>query len=186
MEKEKGITTLSALSIIIILIIIGGAIYFNTRPESEIMMNEGESMMQEGEEMMQEGEDMKSEGEAMMENGESMMEEDHSSAMEGDTPGTYEEYSEDKVMNAEGDIVLFFHATWCPTCKSLSSNIESNSANIPAGTTILKLDYDSNTELRKKYGVTTQHTLVQIDSNGNLISKWTGSPTLSSLVSQIK
>jgi hypothetical protein len=36
----------------------------------------------------------------------------------------------------------------------------------------LKTDYDSNIDLRKKYGVTSQHTFVQIDSSGNLIKKW--------------
>jgi hypothetical protein len=38
----------------------------------------------------------------------------------------------------------------------------------------LKTDYDSNNELKKKYGVTYQHTFVQIDSNGNMITKWNG------------
>jgi hypothetical protein len=51
---------------------------------------------------------------------------------------------------------------------------------------ILKVDYDKETELKKKYGVTYQHTLVQVDKDGNLIKKWSGSPTLTKLVSEIK
>jgi hypothetical protein len=56
---------------------------------------------------------------------------------------------------------------------------------IPAGITILKTDYDSETELKKKYGVTTQHTLVQVDKDGNLIKKWSGSSGLANLVAEI-
>jgi pentapeptide MXKDX repeat protein len=108
---------------------------------------------------------------------------------EGDTMkkmGSYEAYSPEKVARAEtGDVVLFFHASWCPSCRGLNSDIESNSSAIPEGLSILKLDYDRETELKKKYGVTTQHTLVQVDKDGNLIKKWSGGGTLNSVVSQL-
>jgi hypothetical protein len=48
------------------------------------------------------------------------------------------------------------------------------------------VDYDNSTALKQKYGVTMQHTLVQVDAKGNLIAKWTGSPTLSALTGNIK
>ena len=101
--------------------------------------------------------------------------------------GTYETYTPEKIARAEtGDVVLFFHASWCPSCRGLNSDIEANMSSIPAELSILKVDYDKETELRKKYGVTYQHTLVQVDQNGNLIKKWSGSPKLASLVSQIQ
>ncbi|MCB9805784.1 thioredoxin family protein [Candidatus Nomurabacteria bacterium] len=99
--------------------------------------------------------------------------------------GIYGLYSPEKVTNAEGKVVLFFHATWCPTCKALNNAIESHISEIPSDVTILKVDYDSNIALRQKYGVTVQHTLVQVDNNGEMIAKWTGSPSLSDLVSKI-
>lgn len=100
--------------------------------------------------------------------------------------GSYEAYSADKIARAaDGTVVLFFHASWCPSCRALNSNIESNRSEIPAGVSILKADYDEETELRKKYGVTTQHTLVQVDKDGNLIKKWSGGSTLDSIISQI-
>ena len=40
-------------------------------------------------------------------------------------------------------------------------------------------------DLKKKYGVVYQHTFVQVDKDGNLIKKWSGSPNLSSLVTQV-
>ncbi|MEI8223811.1 MAG: thioredoxin family protein [bacterium] len=101
--------------------------------------------------------------------------------------GSYEAYSPEKIARAEkGDVVLFFHASWCPSCRSLNSDIEKNISSIPEGVSILKVDYDKETELKKKYGVTYQHTLVQVDKDGNLIKKWSGSPKLANLVSEIK
>lgn len=115
---------------------------------------------------------------------------DTPSVTEGSTPtttvGSYEAYSADKIARAaDGTLVLFFHAAWCPSCRALNSNIESNRSQIPTGVSILKTDYDSETDLRKKYGVTTQHTLVQVDKDGNLIKKWSGGSTLDSIISQI-
>ncbi len=101
--------------------------------------------------------------------------------------GSYEAYSSEKLARAEtGDVVLFFHASWCPSCRGLNSDIEANESSIPEGVSILKVDYDKETELKKKYGVTYQHTLVQVDKDGNLIKKWSGSPKLASVVSEIE
>ncbi len=103
------------------------------------------------------------------------------------TVGSYEAYSSEKIARAAtGDVVLFFHAPWCPSCRALNKDIEKNVSTIPAGVTILKTDYDSETELKKKYGVTTQHTLVQIDAFGNQIKKWSGGSKLENLLSQIQ
>lgn len=100
--------------------------------------------------------------------------------------GTYTTYSADKVAMAEtGDVVLFFKASWCPSCRALDADIKSNIDAIPAGVTILEVDYDKSNELRQKYGVTTQHTLVQIDAEGNLVKKWTGGNTLDAALAQV-
>ena len=123
-----------------------------------------------------------------------MMQKDETSMMDKEmeksdvmTKGSYEAYSSEKLARAEtGDVVLFFHASWCPSCRGLNSDIEANANAIPEGVSILKVDYDKETELKKKYGVTTQHTLVQVDKDGNLIKKWSGSPKLSNLVSEIQ
>lgn len=101
--------------------------------------------------------------------------------------GTYESYAPEKIAKAEtGKVVLFFHASWCPTCRALNSDIEANISKIPNGTTVLKTDYDTETELKKKYGVTTQHTLVQVDKDGNMITKWSGGSKLENLLAKIQ
>ena len=96
--------------------------------------------------------------------------------------GIYEPYSADNFAKAStGKIVLFFHAGWCPECRALDADIIKRSKEIPADLTILKVDYDTATDLKQKYGVTYQNTFVQVDTHGTLIQKWSGASTLAQL-----
>ena len=101
--------------------------------------------------------------------------------------GTFESYSADKLALAEdGTVILFFHANWCPTCRGLENDLNASLGDIPANTHILKLDYDTETELKKKYGVVRQHTLVVVDASGNEVKKLTGlTNTLEQVVNQL-
>lgn len=104
-----------------------------------------------------------------------------------DSPGLYTDYDESLLANAEnGKVVLFFHAAWCPTCIALDNNIKNSADDIQSNLTILKVDYDSATELKKKYGVTYQHTMVQVDANGEQIAKWSGGNTLGSIETKVQ
>jgi thiol-disulfide isomerase/thioredoxin len=84
------------------------------------------------------------------------------------------------------DVVLFFKASWCPSCRAIDADIKANLSKIPVSLVILDVNYDNSSELKQKYGVTSQHTFVQVDKNGNLLKKWGGSPTLSALVAEVK
>jgi thiol-disulfide isomerase/thioredoxin len=98
------------------------------------------------------------------------------------TAGTYSNYSSDMLKKAEtGNVVLFFNASWCPTCQGTVKDIKANMDKIPANLTILSADYDKETELKKKYDVTMQHTFVKVDKNGNLIKKASGLSTVSAI-----
>jgi thiol-disulfide isomerase/thioredoxin len=102
--------------------------------------------------------------------------------------GSYKDYSPETVaaeQKAGNKVVLFFHATWCPYCKAADAAFKASPEKIPSGVTVLKTDYDSNTSLKTKYGVTTQHTFVQIDTNGNMITKWV-SGDIDMLIKNIK
>ncbi len=79
--------------------------------------------------------------------------------------GRYVDYSPQALAEATGQKVLFFHAPWCPQCRSVEKGIKEQG--VPAGVTILKVDYDSNQALRQKYGVTIQTTFVKLDDAGN-------------------
>jgi thiol-disulfide isomerase/thioredoxin len=96
----------------------------------------------------------------------------------------YSDFSEEKLAWAKWNIVLFFHATWCPSCKSADKSLSSSA--IPDWLTILKLDYDSNTELKQKYKVLSQHTFVQVDNKWNMIKKWSASRNIEGILQKIK
>jgi thiol-disulfide isomerase/thioredoxin len=87
-------------------------------------------------------------------------------------PGTYKESNGTPVAGMKN--LLFFHASWCPTCRAADANIKANLLSIPPGLTIHQVDYDTSTDLKKKYGVTYQHTFVQVDESGTMIKKWSG------------
>jgi thiol-disulfide isomerase/thioredoxin len=101
--------------------------------------------------------------------------------------GEYLDYDQALLSRAsEGEVVIFFAASWCPSCQALDRDIKGNLESIPGSVTLLKADYDTEIELRKAYGVTTQHTLVQVDSQGNQIAKWSGGSTLEGVLKQIQ
>jgi len=102
--------------------------------------------------------------------------------------GSYEPYAASKVAMASEskDVVLFFRASWCPFCKVVDADIKANLKAIPSSLTILDVDYDNSADLKKKYGVTTQHTFVQVDAKGTLIKKWSGSATLAAVVAEVQ
>lgn len=99
----------------------------------------------------------------------------------------YREYSPEAVSSAsDGDkVVLFFHAQWCVTCKQLSDDISANIDKIPQDVRILVVDFDSETALKQRYGVTQQHTLVQLTPDGDLVGKWNLSRTLNDVISRV-
>lgn len=85
---------------------------------------------------------------------------------------------------ANTKVVLFFNAAWCSTCKAARDNFKASLNDIPGDLTIVVVDFDDSQELRSRYEVTLQHTFVQIDANGEVLKKWSGSRTIEDLVKQ--
>jgi thiol-disulfide isomerase/thioredoxin len=85
-------------------------------------------------------------------------------------PGQYLDYSPELVASTPGDKLLFFHASWCSQCVALEEDIEASG--VPDGVTVFKVDYDSNQDLRQKYGVTIQTTMVKVDDDGEKIESY--------------
>ncbi len=48
---------------------------------------------------------------------------------------------------------------------------------VPAGLTLVEVDYDTRTDLRQEYGVTVQHSFVKVDDSGSRVDVWTGTTT---------
>lgn len=74
----------------------------------------------------------------------------------------------------EGKTILFFWAPWCGTCSALDDELKQRSSELPKDLTILRTNYDTQSDLKVKYNIITQHTLVQVDKDGNEIKKWIG------------
>ncbi len=144
----------------------------DTPDDTDAMMDKQEDTMEKSDDAMMEDKDE----DAMMDTDESQ------EAVEDAGAGTYIAYSPDMVGKTP-NTVLFFHADWCPSCRSLDSALSSE--DIPAGTTVLKVDYDASSDLKKQYGVVTQHTLVQVDADGNEVKKWVGGNSIDSITQQI-
>lgn len=85
-------------------------------------------------------------------------------------PGEYLDYSPELVASTPGDKLLFFHASWCSQCVKLEDDIEASG--VPDGVTVFKVDYDSNQDLRRKYGVTIQTTIVKVDEGGKKLGSY--------------
>lgn len=119
---------------------------------------------------------------AMMakESSDTMMKDDTKDSMSKDDDAmakngayvTLTDYNANSAKYANSTKVYFFHAPWCPSCKAVEAEIEADPSKIPQGVTLIKTDFDTETKLRQKYGVTIQHTFVQVDEQGNQVAKW--------------
>lgn len=65
--------------------------------------------------------------------------------------------------------VLFFHAPWCPFCVKSDANLHALYGTQAPTISTYKVDFDSATELRQRYGVVVQDTFVVIDGDGGKI-----------------
>lgn len=104
----------------------------------------------------------------------------------------YVEYSNIVLENTSSTRrILFFYASWCPTCRPTDANLKANEDKIPEDVTVIRVNYNDpetdqgEKDLAKKYGITYQHTFVQIDSSGQEIVKWNGGQ-LTELLANIK
>lgn len=103
--------------------------------------------------------------------------------------GKYIDYSESVLDErlAHGDkVVLFFHASWCPTCRAADSGIAGGARQIPDDVVVLKVDYDQEKGLKRKYGVLYQHTFVQLAFDRSAVTTFSGSRTVPAILSNLK
>lgn len=124
-------------------------------------------------------------GDAMMMQGDSMMMEGDSMMMGGLWDPAMEPAGGARILNysdlasatmyaADGPVVLFFAASWCPDCRATLRELETDYASLRKDLTVVVVDYDAAGDLRTRYGVTHQHTFVQIDASGKQIVRWNG------------
>lgn len=73
---------------------------------------------------------------------------------------------------AEGKTVVFFYATWCPNCRATVAELNARWAEVNPDLTLVIADYDKETALKGKFGVTYQDTFVLLDDAGNGVKSW--------------
>ena len=79
-------------------------------------------------------------------------------------------------------VVYFFAATWCPTCQATYKDLQSHVRTIPSNLTLVFVNYDKSFDLKKKYGITVQHSYVVIGPQGEKRKTWSGSMTVADLL----
>lgn len=158
--------TLVIVAVVVGLSLVGGSVFAYSNNQSD--NKEQEKMAME----------KKATDEAMMKKNEAIAMEKDKMAEKGDAmskQGSYvtlADYNKDPSKYADSKKVYFFHASWCPICQGIDKEINADMSKIPAGVTLIKTDFDSSTDLRQKYGVTTQYTFVQVDNSGNEAAQW--------------
>ena len=172
----------SIIIAVVVVAIVGMGAYMLSRNSTK-----SESMMVKEDTTMESKTD-----DAMMQKDTDNMEKDDKMAKDTMSDSRYVEYSKasfDKAGNNRR--VLYFYASWCPTCKPADADLEANKDRIPNDVTVIRVNYNDpetdqeEKELAKKYGITYQHTFVQIDSQGNEVTKWNGGKT-DELIAKIK
>jgi hypothetical protein len=67
----------------------------------------------------------------------------------------------------------------------LETDIKGELSALPANSVIFKVNYDTMTDLKKQYGVTSQHTVVALNTDMSMKSKTIGG-SLGDVVKQLQ
>jgi len=82
---------------------------------------------------------------------------------------------EEKVLNAEGKILVDFWATWCGPCRMLAPVLDDVAAE-DESIVIAKIDVDEEPQLAAQYGITTIPTLMVMEK-GQVVATTVGVQT---------
>jgi len=67
---------------------------------------------------------------------------------------------ENKVLNAEGKVLIDFFATWCGPCRMIAPAIEEIAEEKAGELAVYKVDIDQSPELASRYGIRGVPTLM--------------------------
>ena len=73
-----------------------------------------------------------------------------------------------------GPAVIFFYAKWCPNCKAAALAFSARWDEVRPGVALIVADYDKQTALKTRYGVTYQDTYVLVGPDGEKRKIWNG------------
>jgi len=179
------------LIIFVIVAVVGFGAYtlFQNSSKSNSMMKKDEAVVQKDSQNSMEKTETPEQAAMEKKEGEAMVKKTDDKMM---VDSRYLEYSKVALEKAATKRrVLFFYASWCPTCRPADENFKENISKLPEDVTLIRVNYnDPDTDqeekdLAKKYGITYQHTYVQIDGTGKEVTKWNGGQ-INELLSNIK
>lgn len=175
-DTQKGFITPIVLALLALVFVAGGALYFNSKPESESMKKDGEAMMEKESDAT-----MKKEEGAMMEKeGDAMMAKYTGTVLAGKSAPLLEfnKADYDAAIASDKLVVLYFYANWCPVCKEETANalypaFNELTTDKVIGFRVNYKDNETNSDekaLVVQYGIPYQHTKVLV-KNGKQILK---------------
>lgn len=173
-----------AAVIAVVVLAVGAFIVAQGNKSGDTMMKD-DAMEQTSDTMMKD--DKTGAEDSMMKDdasGDSMMKDESSDSMMKNDKQSYVPYSSTVLADTAGRRrVLFFYANWCPTCRPADADFEAKKDTFPSDASLIRVNYnDTETDqeekaLAQKYGVTYQHTYVEIDAQGNKVQTWNGGQT---------
>lgn len=91
---------------------------------------------------------------------------------------------ENKVLNAEGKVLIDFFATWCGPCRMIAPAIEEIAEEKAGELTVYKVDIDQSPELASRYGVRGVPTLMVFEG-GKPVGQMVGARPKASILQMI-
>lgn len=88
------------------------------------------------------------------------------------TVTNFESEAQLDALAAKGKTVVFFFASWCPNCRATVTELNARWAEVNPDLTLVIADYDKETALKSRYGVTYQDTFVLLDAKGQGVKSW--------------
>lgn len=86
----------------------------------------------------------------------------------------FEDLDQVRALAAGGPTVVFFNASWCPSCQATMRELNGRWEEARPGLALVIADYDKETGLKRRLGVTYQDTFVQVDEAAERVGIWNG------------
>ena len=78
-----------------------------------------------------------------------------------------------KVLQAQGPVLVDFFATWCGPCKALGPTIDEVAQEMAGKAGVYKIDVDQSPDIARRYGVMSVPTLICFE-NGQIKNQTLG------------